>query len=92
MKKHGLSFKDWLHQFAALLITWTILSGVTGLFDELYNSNSRLLLTAWLCIGIGVMVSKNIDFPLPRVDRIDVQGAFRMLWWAAFWPRYLLRK
>ncbi|MBK4737852.1 hypothetical protein [Noviherbaspirillum pedocola] len=86
-----MNFSRWLHQMLALLIAWTILLGVTGLLDEFYGTVSQYLVMVWLCLGIGVMLLKKIDFPVPQADRIDVPGAFRMLWWAAFWPRYLRR-
>jgi hypothetical protein len=38
------------------------------------------------------MRSKNIAFPMPRPDRIDIPGGLRLLWWALFWPRYVLKK
>ncbi|HEY8101058.1 MAG TPA: hypothetical protein VIF82_09900 [Burkholderiaceae bacterium] len=87
-----MKFKDWLYQVAAFLIAWSILCSVAGLADDLYDTMIRLDLTAWLCIGMGVMLLKNIKFPYPCVDRIDVLGAFRTLWWASFWPVYLIRK
>lgn len=73
----------------ALLIAWTILLATTGLIDQLCNTKIHLILIAWLCVGIGVMLIKKIDFPFPQVGRVDVPGAFTMLWWAAFWPKYL---
>jgi hypothetical protein len=84
-------FKRWLYQMAALLIAWTILLAVSGLLDELCNTISQLFVIAWLCSGLGIMLLKKIDFPLPQPDRVDVPGAFKMLWWAAFWPRYLIK-
>ena len=82
-------FKRWIFQMLALLIAWAILLGATGLIDELCGVEIHLILTAWLCIGIGIMLIKKIDFPFPGVDLIDVPGAFTMLWWAACWPCYL---
>lgn len=82
-------FRRWMYQMLALLITWAILLAATGLIDEIYSVETHFILTVWLCIGIGIMLIKKIDFPYPKVDRIDVLGAFTMLWWAAFWPRYL---
>ncbi|MBA5690700.1 hypothetical protein [Rugamonas apoptosis] len=73
----------------ALLVAWAIVMATTGLFDEFYGTICQYVAMIWLCVGIGVMLLKKIDFPLPRPDRIDVPGAFKMLWWATFWPRYL---
>ena len=82
-------FKRWLYQMMALLIASTILLAISGLLDDMFNTVSHFFVIAWLCTGLGVMLVKKVDFPLPRADRMDVPGAFRMLWWAAFWPRYL---
>jgi hypothetical protein len=78
-----------MYQMVALLIAWTVLLAATGLIDELFNFETHPILIGWLCVGIGIMLIRKIDFPLPAIDRVDVPGAFTMLWWAAFWPRYL---
>ncbi|HEY8100331.1 MAG TPA: hypothetical protein VIF82_06225 [Burkholderiaceae bacterium] len=92
MNKRGMNFKDWLYQLVAFLIAWSIVSSLMGLVDDFYGTLTRLYLTAWLCAGMAVMLMKNIKFPYPQVDRVDVIGAFKTLWWATFWPRYLIRK
>lgn len=84
-------FKRWFYQMLALLVAWTIILAITGLFDKACGTVSQYFAIAWLCLGIGIMLLKKIDFPLPKPDRIDVPGAFRMLWWAAYWPSYLTR-
>jgi hypothetical protein len=89
--KMFVKFKRWLYQMVALLIVWTILLAVTGWLDKLCNTMSQFFIIAWLCVGIGIMLLKKIDFPLPQADRVDVPGAFKMLWWAAFWPYYLIK-
>ena len=92
MKKQGITFKGWLCQFAALFIAWAILSAVTGLFDALCDTPARLVLTCWLVIGIGMMLSKNVVFAMPSTQRVDVPGAFKVLWMAALWPLVLIKK
>ena len=82
-------FKRWLYQMLALLVAWTIILAITGLVDELCGTPTHWIVIGWLCVGNGVMLVKKIDFPMPRADCIDVPGAFHMLWWATFWPRYL---
>jgi len=84
-------FKRWLYQMFALLIAWMNILMLTGLVDRVCGTPLHWIAIFWLCGGIVVMLMKKIDFPLPCGDRIDVPGAFRMLWWAAFWPRYLTR-
>jgi hypothetical protein len=63
---------------------------VTG--DFWFATITQLIATTWLCIEFLVMMARMIAFPLPRVDVIDIRGAFRTLWRASFWPQYLLRK
>lgn len=76
-------------QAGAFLIVWIGVFAVTATLDLLFNTVFRLVLVSWLCIGIGVMLSKRVSFPVPNGDRLDVRGAFATLWWAAFWPRYV---
>ncbi len=78
-------------QAAAFAIVWLVIFALTSTFDLMFDTIVRLTLTSWLCIGIGVMRSKRMVFPLPRGDRLDVGGALATLWWAAFWPKYLGR-
>lgn len=76
----------------ALLAAWAIVMGVTGLFDAYFGTITELLTVSWLGAGLYVMRAKAIACPVPDADRIDVRGAFRTLWWAAYWPFYLRRK
>ncbi|MBI2770452.1 MAG: hypothetical protein HYX47_12575 [Burkholderiales bacterium] len=78
-------------QAAAFAIVWLVLFALTGTFDLLFDTIVRLAVASWLCIGLGVMLSKRVAFPLPRGDRLDVGGALATLWWAAFWPKYVGR-
>lgn len=78
-------------QAAAFVIVWFVIFALTGTFDLLFDTIVRLALTCWLFIGLGVMLSKRVAFPLPRGDRLDVGGALVTLWWAAFWPKYVSR-
>ncbi|WP_056442007.1 hypothetical protein [Massilia sp. Root335] len=73
----------------ALLVAWTTILAVTWLFDELCDAPMYWIAIDWLCLGNGVTPVKKIYFPMPCADRLDVPGAFRMLWWAAFRPREL---
>ena len=60
--------------------------------DFTYETNVELLVIGWLNIGLIVMVRKRIQFPTPDRQRIDVIGALKTLWWAFFWPNYLINK
>ena len=88
-----MKFKKWLHQAAALWLAWALLIlGASSMLDGLLHTIVALVLVSWLCTGIVVMLCKNLAFPMPRTDQVDIAGAFRMLWWAVFWPRYLRSK
>jgi hypothetical protein len=84
-------FKRWMYQMVALLVAWAILLAATRLIEELCSIQIHSILITWLGVGIVIMSTKKVNFPFPLVDRVDVPGAFVMLWWAAFWPKYLLK-
>jgi hypothetical protein len=88
-RKMHILFMRWLRQMVALLTVWGIILAASGLIDELCGTVSHFIILGWLGVGIAVMLVKRVNFPFPRVDQIDIPGAFRMLWWAAFWPHYL---
>lgn len=75
-----------------MLAAWAVLMGVAALIDAYFGTISELLIVSWLCVGLCVMKAKAIAWPTPSGERIDVAGAFRILWWAAYWPFYLGRK
>jgi hypothetical protein len=81
-----------VRQALALFAAWAILMGLTALLDAYFGTITELLTVSWLCVGLLVMRARAIAFPLPSGDAIDLRGAFRTLWWAAFWPLYLRRK
>ncbi|WP_426105194.1 hypothetical protein [Massilia sp. TSP1-1-2] len=55
------------------------------------NIHSELDVIVWLNVGLFVMQMKKISFPTPSMHHVDTMGGLRLLWWALFWPRYLLR-
>jgi hypothetical protein len=84
--------KPRIRQALALLVAWGTVVGATHLIDAWFATITQLVAIGWLCTGILVMMARTTAFPLPRGDVIDIRGAFRTLWWASFWPRYLRRK
>ncbi|WP_296001526.1 hypothetical protein [Rugamonas sp.] len=62
------------------------------IFDYIFDTYVELGLIVWFNLGLFVMRSKNMAFPMPALDHVDLAGGLRLLWWALFWPRYLLRK
>ena len=63
---------------------------VPVIFDFIYDTHSELYVIVWLNVGLFVMRLKKISFPEPAMNHIDIVGGLRVLWWALFWPRYLL--
>ena len=76
----------------AVVAAFVIVLTIPLILDFMFGTYFELGLIAWFNVGLFVMRSKNIAFPMPRPDRIDIPGGLRLLWWALFWPRYVLKK
>ncbi len=87
-----MSFAIWFRQCLAFIIAWTVLLFAPLLVDQVIHALIHLVLLGWVCIGLGVMLTKGIDLPKMKADRVDVAGAVRILWWAVHWPRHLISK
>ncbi|MBA5606447.1 hypothetical protein H3H36_13900 [Duganella sp. FT3S] len=83
-----------LHQFLRFSLAMVIAYGtvllVPLLVDYTFDTRTEYLAIIWLNVGLAVMRLKQIPFPLPDMGHIDVGGGLRVLWWALFWPSYLL--
>jgi hypothetical protein len=70
-----------------LAIAHTIVFAMdTALADRLFN-----LLIAWLCLGCFIVYGLLKTLTPQSGDRLDWRGACSALYWAAWWPWYLLR-
>lgn len=79
-------------QMVAVVAAFIIVLIVPLICDFLFDTYVEMGMIVWFNVGLFVMRMKRMAFPMPRPDRVDVGGGLRVLWWAVFWPRYLLRK
>lgn len=86
-----MTFKQLIFHVVGMGLAYGCTLIVPTLIDLHYDTHIELYAIAWLTVGLLVMQLKSVSYPAPAVDRIDVMGGFRVLWWALFWPRYLLR-
>lgn len=86
-----LSAKQLFFHITGMALAYTCVLIVPTVFDFSFDTHTELYVIAWLTVGLLVMQIKEIRYPAPAVDRVDVIGGLRVLWWALFWPRYLLR-
>lgn len=82
------NFKLWVRRAIAFAIAWTAVLGSTWVVDLTLDTHLQLSIMSWLVVGLGVMITKDIELPFRRPQAIDVAGAFRSLWWALLWPRF----
>ncbi|MBC3861175.1 hypothetical protein H8K32_03605 [Undibacterium jejuense] len=80
-----------MYHLCGMAIAYGIVLFLPMLVDFMYESQTELMMIGWLNIGLIVMVTKRIPFPAPDRKRIDVIGALKTLWWAFFWPNYLVK-
>ena len=48
-----------------------------------------LVTNLWLLIGALVIRTRGLKPPLPKADSVDLPGMLSLIWWAAWWPRYI---
>ena len=71
-----------------------VLAGVLVMrvIDDNFKTIVQLLSTAWLFLGLAILLIRRVPVPLPSSKHPDVPGAMRLLWWAFSWPWYCTRK
>lgn len=71
-----------------------VLAGVLVMrvIDDNFKAIVQLLSTAWLFLGLAILLIGRVPVPLPSSKHPDVPGAMRLLWWAFSWPWYCTRK
>lgn len=47
------------------------------------------ILNAWLIIGAIVCRLYKVSIPRPHSNYLDLPGLLKVIWWLAWWPRYL---
>jgi hypothetical protein len=71
-----------------LMPIWILLSHVGSTVGLPLNS----LLNAWLIVGAIVCRLYKISIPSPNSNYLDLPGLLKVVWWLAWWPRYLNRR
>lgn len=74
---------------AGMAVAYTCVLIVPKVVDFSFDTHTELYVIVWLTVGLLVMQIKQIRYPAPAVDRVDIVGGLLVLWWALFWPRYL---
>jgi hypothetical protein len=87
-----MNLRQFLHFVLAMVIAYGAVLLIPLFVDYTFDTHMEYLAIIWLNVGLAVMRLKQIQFPLPDVRRVDISGGLRVLWWALFWPSYLLRK
>ena len=84
-----MTIRQFVFHIAGMASAYATVLLIPVFFNFIYNTFLELCVIVWLNLGLFVMQAKKIRFPEPATDRIDTRGGIRVLWWAAFWPRYL---
>ena len=79
-----------LNYLLATLFAYGTVLVLPMLCDYVFDTHIEIVVITWLNIGIIVMLMKHMTLPVIDARRIDVKACLRMLWWALFWPRYLI--
>lgn len=85
-----MSFRRYFYLALAMIVAYGTVLTTPMILDFVFDTNVEIFVIIWLNIGLMVMRLRKIDFPMPDTRRIDVRGGLKILWWALFWPRYLL--
>ena len=81
-----------VQQLVAVSLAFAIVLAGPLIVDCLFDTCLELDTIIWFNLGLFVMRRTSMAFPMPAPDRVDILGGLRVLWWAAFWPRYVLKK
>lgn len=87
-----MNLRRYLCFLLGMIIAYGAVLTAPVILDFVFDTNVETFVIIWLNIGLMVMRLRKIEFPMPDMRRIDVRGGLNMLWWALFWPRYLLNK
>jgi hypothetical protein len=84
--------KQTFNYVAAMALAYGIVLALPVACDFLFDTHLELLTIAWCNTGLIVMLVKRLPYPVPDGSHLDIRGGLKTLWWAMFWPTYLLRK
>ncbi|MCP5426177.1 MAG: hypothetical protein H6970_14080 [Gammaproteobacteria bacterium] len=81
--------KRLLAYFIAISLVFLPIMGLAAAVSPRWVLPLMIVIVGWFIWGAKIIGQREWDAPQPAVDRIDVVAALRVLWWAAWWPRYL---
>lgn len=86
-----MNAKHSVQQMVAVSLAFGLVLVGPLIVDFMFDTYIELEIIIWFNLGLFVMRRKNMDFPMPAPDRVDIPGGLRVLWWALFWPRYVFK-
>ncbi|GGC76915.1 hypothetical protein [Undibacterium terreum] len=87
-----MKLKNLVCHLIAMTLAYGLVLFAPVLCDFFFDTHVQIYVVIWCNIGLFVMRAKNMPFPIPDMGRIDVVGGLKTLWWAVFWPNYLIRR
>jgi hypothetical protein len=85
-----MKISNFFYYSLAVAAAYCVVLALPMVLDFAFDTNFALITIIWINVGVFVMRAKKMHIPMPDGRRIDVGGGVRLLWWALFWPRYLL--
>ena len=76
----------WANRALAFLGAWAIFLMALEVVEQSTSWNITPYGLAWICIGVGVHLQRNVVDDLPVSTRVDLAGAVRFLWRCCYWP------
>ncbi|CAN5860070.1 hypothetical protein BH11PSE12_BH11PSE12_29350 [soil metagenome] len=86
----AMKLRHVLNYLLAILFAYGAVLILPMLCDYVFDTHIKIVVITWLNIGIVVMLMKHMTLPAIDMRRIDVKACLTILWWALFWPRYLI--
>ncbi len=87
-----MNARNLIYHLIAMTAAYGLVLLVPVFCDFFFDTHVQIYVVIWCNIGLFVMRAKKMAFPIPDMRRIDVVGGLKTLWWAVFWPNYLIRK
>jgi len=87
-----MNIKHIVYHLTGMAIAYGLVLLIPIICDFIFDTNIEMFVIGWFNIGLIVMIRKQISFPTPDMQRVDIKGGLKALWWAFFWPNYLLKK
>ena len=76
----------WANRAVVFSVAWAIFFTALEVVQQGTSWNITPYGLAWICIGVGVQLQRNLVNDLPVITRVDIAGAVRFLWRCCCWP------